>query len=669
MRYFGSKNLEKLMQVYPVDFRYESFSCGWGRKKSFFKAQALAEQKGLKALCLEDGFVRSLGLGKEGYQPLSLVVDETGIYFDALQPSDLENLILKDESLKDNLRAQHAIDQILKFGITKYNQKFQTLDSEKFNQKTKHILVVDQTFGDQSIKYAGATPETFKTMLAQACIDHPDATIWVKTHPDVLAGKAQAHFTPEDFNHPNIRLLTEHYNPVELLQQMDEVYVVSSQLGFEALLCGKKVHCFGVPWYAGWGLTNDVHAPLDILNGRRNRQKSLQHLFACAYFHYARYVNPVTGQRCELEDILELLIPNIRFQQRLAESYTAYGFSPWKKKFIAAYFAFPKLNLKFQRYFKPEKTADVLAWGKKAKQLKDLNYKQVTTVEDGFIRSVGLGAKLIRPCSLVFDDIGIYYDATQSSRIEQLLNQIELDSSQIQRAQRLQKMLIDLNISKYNVGEARQLKRPQHQRVLLVVGQVEDDMSIQLGGMGIKTNLELLKQVRENHPDSYIIYKPHPDVQTGLRVGKIPDQDMLTYANQIELNTSILECFEICDEVHTITSLSGFEALIRGLKVYCYGLPFYAGWGLTQDLYTSQRRNNKNVTLETLLYVTLVEYPTYNLPHTQASGIPLVRPEDVIAYIKSQLDQPVAHDHKYKRVLLYLYNKLKNRLISLCQFM
>lgn len=632
---------------------------GWGRKKSFFKAQAFAEKKGLKTLCLEDGFIRSLGLGKDGYAPLSLVVDETGIYFDALQTSDLEQLILQPASEELNLRAEYAIQTILRHKITKYNQKFQNIDSAQFNQNIQHILVVDQTFGDQSIKYAGATPETFKTMLVQACLDHPEATIWVKTHPDVLAGKAKSHFQSQDFASANIQVLTEAYNPIELLGYMDEVYVVSSQLGFEALLCDKKVHCFGVPWYAGWGLTDDQHAPLHILHGRRSETKSLTHLFACAYLQYARYVNPVTAKRCELEEILELLIPNIQFQQRLAPSYTAYGFSPWKKNFIAAYLAFPKLKLNFQRYFKLQKNAHVLAWGKKAKQLKDLNYEQVTTVEDGFIRSVGLGAKLIRPCSLVFDDIGIYYDATQPSRIEQLLSRIELNPSQIQRAQHLQRLLIDLNISKYNVGEARQLKRPQHSRILLVVGQVEDDMSIQLGGIGIKTNLDLLKKVREDHPNSYIIYKPHPDVQTGLRVGKISNQDMLTYANQIELKTSILECFEICDEVHTITSLSGFEALIRGLKVYCYGLPFYAGWGLTQDLYSSQRRNNKNITLETLLYVTLVEYPTYNLPHTRASGIPLVRPEDVIAYIKSQLDQPVAHDHKYKRVLLYLYNKLK----------
>ena len=441
---------------------YHEFHAGWGRKKSFFKAQALAEKKGLKALCLEDGFIRSLGLGKDGYAPLSLVVDKTGIYFDALQPSDLEQLILQAENVELNLRAEHVIQTILRHKITKYNQKFQSIDSAQFNQNTQNILIVDQTFGDQSIKYAGATPETFKTMLAQACLDHPEATIWVKTHPDVLAGKAQSHFQPQDFASSNIRILTEAYNPIELLGYMSEVYVVSSQLGFEALLCGKNVHCFGMPWYAGWGLTDDQYAPLEILNGRRGVKRSLNHLFASAYFHYARYVNPVTRERCECEDIIDLIIPNIEFQKHLGQSYIAYGFSPWKKKFIADFLSFPKLSLKFQRYLKPKKNQPTLAWGKKAQRLKDQNYLNVITVEDGFIRSVGLGATLIRPCSLVFDDVGIYYDATKPSGIENLLNQVNLTEQQLQRARDLQQKLIDLNISKYNVGESRPLKRPQH---------------------------------------------------------------------------------------------------------------------------------------------------------------------------------------------------------------
>ena len=127
-------------------------------------------------------------------------------------------------------------------------------------------------------------------------------------------------------------------------------------------------------------------------------------------------------------------------------------------------------------------------------------------------------------------------------------------------------------------------------------------MSVQLGGVGIKTNLALLEKVRQKNPTAYIIYKPHPDVLEGLRVGNIPDHIALKFCNYIEKKVSILDCFNICDEVHTISSLSGFEALLRGLKVYCYGLPFYAGWGLTKDEYKCERRTHK-ISCEKLIIV------------------------------------------------------------------
>jgi len=634
---------------------------GWGRKKSFFKAKAHAEKTGTQLLCLEDGFIRSLGLGKDGYAPLSLVVDETGIFFDALQPSDLESLILQPESEVLNTRAQVAIETIRYYKITKYNQKFKKLDPSLFSKTAKNILVVDQTFGDQSIKYAGATPEIFKQLLKQACLDHPDAIIWVKTHPDVIAGKSKGHFSTADLNHPNIKILIENYNPIDLLSLIDEVYVVSSQLGFEALMCDKKVHCFGVPWYAGWGLTNDKFAPLEILQGRRGVNRSLEHLFACAYMKYARYVSPVTHKCCELEEIIALLIPNIKVQATLPLKLTAYGFSAWKRKFIRDFLAFPKVEINFKNFFRPNHNDQILAWGKKAKLLKDKGYKNVITVEDGFIRSIGLGASLIRPCSLVFDDVGIYYDATQPSKIENLLKTTELTSTQYERAQNLRDLLVELNISKYNVGVAKKLTKPsEDQKILLVIGQVEDDMSVQLGGVEIKTNLALLKEVRRNNSKAYIIYKPHPDVHAGLRVGKIEEQVVLQYANQIELDSSILECFEICDEVHTITSLSGFEALLRGLKVYCYGMPFYAGWGLTQDKFQCDRRN-KNLDLDTLVYVTLVEYAVYNIEKTTSMNIPLVSPEDVILYIQSQMNFPAETSKETWKDIFLKFKKIQNR--------
>ena len=101
-KYLENHDLFLWVQVFSD---YKNTCAGWGRKKSFFKAQTYAKKNGTKVLCLEDGFVRSLGLGKEGYSPLSLVVDQTGIYFDAFQTSDLEKLILQDEDIKFNIRA------------------------------------------------------------------------------------------------------------------------------------------------------------------------------------------------------------------------------------------------------------------------------------------------------------------------------------------------------------------------------------------------------------------------------------------------------------------------------------------------------------------------------------------------------------------------------------
>ena len=639
MNYYGSKPIKQYVKLFNIfealNFKDESFSFGWGRKKSYVRANHYAEKNKIPLVCLEDGFVRSLGLGKNGFSPLSLVVDRTGIYFDALQPSDLENLILQPELEDWNKRAQANIQQIRKYQITKYNQKFDFINELKFVSK-HNILVVDQTFGDQSIHYSGASVASFKNMLCQAITNHPKSIIWVKVHPDVLAKKSKGHFEPEDLRHSNIKLLTENYNPMELLSYMDEVYVVSSQLGFEALLCGKRVHCFGLPWYAGWGLTLDEHAPNHLLGQRRHQNKSIEHLFACAYLKYALYVSPITQERCELENILDLLIPNISFQKSLGQDLVAYGFSPWKKKFIKSYLNFPTTKLQFKNLFKPKKNDVVVAWGKKAHLLKNKGYENIITVEDGFIRSIGLGAKLIRPCSLVFDPVGIYYDATKPSRLENLLNNgICLTKNQENRAKDLVRSLIDLNITKYNVGQLKRMNRPNnHQKVILVVGQVEDDMSIQLGGVGIKTNLELLKEVRLNNQYDYIIYKPHPDVQEGLRIGYIKDSIINKYADHIEINNSILECFNICDELHTISSLSGFEALIRGIKVVCYGLPFYAGWGLTTDKFNCKRRTAK-INLEKLVYMTLVEYATYNLPSTLKMNISLVNPEDIILFIKN----------------------------------
>ena len=273
-------------------------------------------------------------------------------------------------------------------------------------------------------------------------------------------------------------------------------------------------------------------------------------------------------------------------------------------------------------------------------------------MEDGFIRSNGLGASLIEPLSVVVDTTGIYYDATTPSDLENLLvNKQDLSNSELQRVKNLQQCLIAQQVSKYNVGEPKPLVLPKSANgkyKILVVGQVEDDLSIQRCASDIKTNLGLLQAVRFAHPDAFICYKPHPDVQAGLRIGKIADTDMAKYADQTVLDSRMPDCLEKIDSVHTISSLTGFEALLRGKNVVCYGLPFYAGWGLTADnadntiaQKTLQRRKffrEKNLTpltLEQLIFATLIDYPLYRLPN----GFGLAQVEEVIDYLYASPDK------------------------------
>ena len=69
----------------------------------------------------------------------------------------------------------------------------------------------------------------------------------------------------------------------------------------------------------------------------------------------------------------------------------------------------------------------------------------------------------------------------------------------------------------------------------------------------------------------------------------------------------LLDCV---DEVHVLTSLAGFEALLRGRRVETYGQPFYSGWGLTTD-HCPVARRKRILDLDELVAGTLILYPTY----------------------------------------------------------
>lgn len=235
-------------------------------------------------------------------------------------------------------------------------------------------------------------------------------------------------------------------------------------------------------------------------------------------------------------------------------------------------------------------------------------------MEDGFLRSVGLGSDLIPPRSVVLDAQGIYFDATRPSALEALLRNAAFPPGLLARAAQVRALIVARGLTKYNLEPADPPRWPRTDRpVLLVPGQVETDASIALGGGAVRTNAALLAAVRAAHPDAFVVYKPHPDVLAGNRSGRLggPGAEL---ADHVETGTSIVACIAACDALHTITSLSGFDALLRRKPVTTWGMPFYAGWGLTDDRaagHPALARRTRALALDELVAGALLLYPRY----------------------------------------------------------
>jgi len=303
----------------------------------------------------------------------------------------------------------------------------------------------------------------------------------------------------------------------------------------------------------------------------------------------------------------------------------ACGFSLWKKPIVRQFFSASRVVF-VRSASKVPRDGTLAVWGRKPVSGNLAEGVQILRLEDGFLRSVGLGADLIRPVSWVIDRRGIYYDSTRPSDLEVLLQTYEFNTELLARAAEFRERVVSAGLTKYNVGSGGWKRPAGIPRVILVPGQVETDASLCFGAHGIRTNLALLRAVREANPDAYLVYKPHPDVVAGLRRKGLNEDDSGGCCNEVVVDVNMAELLEQVDEVHTLTSLAGFEGLLRGKKVTCYGQPFYSGWGLTQDVLPMPRRTRR-LTLEQLFAGALLLYPTY-VDHVTGE---LATPEQALA--------------------------------------
>jgi capsular polysaccharide export protein len=311
------------------------------------------------------------------------------------------------------------------------------------------------------------------------------------------------------------------------------------------------------------------------------------------------------------------------------------GFHPWKRQFVSSYLqefktafahqaSLRRIQRDFLSHFSRKQEFVFIFWGNKKSYKQEIylfsrhRSAKVFTVEDGFLRSMGQAVLHTRPSSLCIDDLGIYFNANKPSRLEKIVEETHLlpnsalesraeECLQIMRAARITKYY---NIKPYSSSSG--FKKSNRYSVL-VMGQVEGDASIAMSRSRIKNDIQMIKRARLDFPEADVYYRPHPDVWHGTRTNQNFPKWLQRECIVVPPETSVYEIFAIVNHVYTISSLTGFEALIQGLKVTAFGAPFYSNWGQTEDHVKISRRLSQP-SIRELFAAAYLRYPRYLHP-------------------------------------------------------
>jgi capsular polysaccharide export protein len=303
-----------------------------------------------------------------------------------------------------------------------------------------------------------------------------------------------------------------------------------------------------------------------------------------------------------------------------------WGFNNWKWGFVSNYlpeyrtaFAPRKITsinsiISIERFeIKPEV---FIVWGYTDSPLLRIyaKYKKISIyrIEDGFIRSSELGATHSTPYSLIIDRKGLHYNHEEPSDIEEILNNGSFTKEDLTTAKTCMDLMHELKLSKYNPPSIESTKAGQIKirKIIAVLGQVDNDMSVRLGNPDRWTMTNLIQLAKYENPDADIVYRPHPEIYRGYQKSKFRMRQVEKICKLSTPDMPLMDFLDNVDHVYTISSLSGLEALLRGIKVTVVGGAFYAGWGLTDDRLDFPRRKSK-LTLTELFSGIYLKYPRY----------------------------------------------------------
>lgn len=621
---FGhAKKLSDLDQFLPFKLVDSLEPCthvaGWGYKPSGIKAKKLALRKNKKYILMEDGFIAKIPFLKKDCL-ISMVLDTKAPYFDTSVITDLEQILIQKDPLKLPSEASDLLQRWRSLKPKKYSSFIkQTACFDSVNLKNC-VVIIDQIKGDAALdeRITGKAP--FQKILEFISSNYPEKTVLIKPHPR----KGEGFFNKKEsavgdylkkYPQLKIEVLPPHFELDVIKENIQEVLVVNSLMGFELLLNNYKVRTFGSPWYAGWGLTSDEYLCERKLNSKKDL--SLEFLFYCTYALYNVYVHPVTRKRCSFEDILDHIELQKNIINEFPKKIAILNAQKWKKPYYDKFLQFCDL-----RYISEKElntlTPDegLVSWGQRFNQsyldyLRKKGFK-VYQCEDGFLRSFGLGCELTQPFSLSFDDKGLYANPKLESKLNDLVTK-PLNTKEFKESQLFIRLFKSLRLTKYlSVGQELSpplldfLVKNKDKKVMLVCGQVADDVSFLNSGFSQLTFQSLISTIKVENPDSLVIYRPHPDCFKGIRQGEV----FLEEADYVDIESNIASLLDISEEIHVVNSLTGVEALLMGKKVVCWGNSWYCGRGLTVDK-GSEIQSKTAVSLEQLVHGAYIKNPIY----------------------------------------------------------
>ncbi len=496
------------------------------------------------------------------------------------------------------------------------------------------VVIVDERRWslDPTSDSPAARPKAFERMVATARRNHPDAQLLLTRSGDRGSGRWLSECSAGIAANARVHHVANLVG--RQVGRTSHVYTIGATEGLLALLGGANVHVFGGPYYAGWGLTDDDF----LLYGRRHRP-TVHQLFHAVFFRLTRYLDPRTHQPGDIRSILASLELQRDIATRLSDKrdLAAVHIQRWKRLFIAPFLTAGGSTLRWTNRCESLNTFEYMVlWGARNCASSPRTAGSIR-IEDGFLHSSGLGSDIVAPCSQVVDTRGIYFDPTAPSDLTEILNHALFDDIELARAEKLRGQIVRNGITKYNLGRQRpSWTAPSGRQVVLVAGQVEDDASIRLGCPAIQTTHALLNEVRAQRPHAWLVYRPHPDVLTRNRRGLI---DASAIADVVDTLADIVSLIEVADEVHTLTSLAGFDALLRGKPVFTYGIPFYAGWGLTRDAIAPIPHRERPLSLDMLTAGALLRYPIYWDWQLRL----FTTPEAIVDQLTYDASRPLAH--------------------------